>query len=82
MWSYLSMGFRSTGITKRYAKLNGAKHELLCHDFRYLDEVLKDNPFADMCASTLDEVVVPTEIPPTNLVDDPFVEPLRMAVGA
>lgn len=82
MWSYLSMGFRSTGITKRYAKLNGAEHELLCHDFRYLDVVLKDNPFAEMCAATLEEVVIPTEMPPTNLVDDPFVEPLRMAVGA
>lgn len=79
--SYLSMGFTSTGIKMPYAALNGIEHELLEHDFRLVDVVLKDNPFGDLCATPLDNVVLPIEFPPTNLVDDVFGEPLRMAVN-
>jgi len=82
MASYLSMGFSSTGITKSYAKLNGAQHELLAHDFNRLDVILKDNPFGELCFTPLDEVLLPNGMPPTNLVDEQFSEPLRMAVGA
>jgi N-acyl-L-homoserine lactone synthetase len=83
MGSYFAVGFHSTGITKSYEKLNGAEHELLAHDFRVLDEIIdRNNPFRDLFFAHYDEVVVPNDVPPTNLVDDPFSEPLRMAVGA
>jgi N-acyl-L-homoserine lactone synthetase len=82
MASYLSMGFRSTGITKRYAKLNGTQHELLFHDFTRVAVILKDNPFGELCQTPLAAVMLPSEMPPTNLVDESFSEPLRMAVGA
>ena len=42
----------------------------------------QDNPFGDLFFSEFDEVILPNDVPPTNLVDDPFCEPLRMAVGA
>ena len=80
--SYLSMGFRSTGIKEGYAKLNGTPHELLFHDFRRVAVTLKDNPFGELCATPLEQVRLPEAMPPTNMVDDPFCEPLRMAVGA
>lgn len=83
MWTYLSMGFRSTGITKKYAKLNGAEHELLFHEFRRAAVILQGNPFRELfCDAQVDEVAVPSTLPPTNLVDEPMVEPLRLAVGA
>ena len=81
MASYLSMGFSSTGITKPYAALNGVEHELLSHDFNRLDEILKDNPFGELCFTPLDQVTLPEGMPPTNLVDEPFSEPLRMAAN-
>jgi N-acyl-L-homoserine lactone synthetase len=80
--SYLSMGFSSTGIKKAYAALNGIEHELLHHDFNRLDEILKDNPFGELCFTPLEEVVLPNEMPAMNLVDENVAEPLRMAVGA
>jgi N-acyl-L-homoserine lactone synthetase len=78
---YLSMGFRSTGIKKGYAKLNGTQHELLFHDFRRIPTTLKDNPFGELCATPLDQVTLPEGMPATNLVDEPFSEPLRMAAN-
>jgi N-acyl-L-homoserine lactone synthetase len=79
--SYLSMGFASTGIKKSYTTLNGIEHELLSHDFNRLAEILKDNPFGELCLTPLDQVVVPNEMPATNLVDESFSEPLRMAAN-
>jgi len=83
LWSYMSMGFHSTGIKKAYEKLNGTEHELLCHDFSGIAQgSMGSNPFADLCCSdNLDEVIVPTEIPPLGLVDEPAPE-YRIAVGA
>ncbi len=80
--SYLSMGFTSTGIKKSYVTLNGVEHELLHHDFNHLASILKDNPFGELCLTPLDEVALPKEFPPTNLVDDSVGEPLRMVVNA
>ena len=82
MASYLSMGFTPTGLSKRYAKLNSVEHQLLEHDFRHVDVILKDNPFGELCATPLEQVTLPNGVPPTNLVDEQFSEPLRMAVGA
>jgi N-acyl-L-homoserine lactone synthetase len=81
LFSYLTMGFTQTGIKKSYAKLNGVEHELLFHEFRRIPFTMADNPFAVMCATPLDEVVVPTEMPPTHLVDEPYSEPYRMAAN-
>jgi hypothetical protein len=82
MASYLAMGFSPAGLVKRYAKLNGVEHQLLEHDFRQVDVILKDNPFGDLCTTPLDQVTLPNHLPSTNLVDESFSEPLRMAVGA
>ena len=83
MATYFSVGFHSTGITEVYEKLNGVEHELLAHDFSHLADALgSGNPFADLFFTEFDEVILPNDVPPTNLVDDPFCEPLRMAVGA
>ena len=81
LWSYESMGFQRTGITKSYEKLNGTVHELLSHDFsKVLDEVT-GNPFQELWSVRLDEVIVPTDVPPLGLVDQPAPE-YRIAVGA
>ncbi len=81
MWSYLSMGFRSTGITARYEKLNGVEHELLWHDFRQAGTILQGNPFRELfCALQFEEVALPAAPPPVGLVEE--LEPLRFAVGA
>jgi hypothetical protein len=37
--SYALMGFKPSGIFASYTKLNGARHELLWHDFRHADLV-------------------------------------------
>jgi N-acyl amino acid synthase FeeM len=37
--SYVLMGFRPTGRSAAYTKLNGARHELLWHDFRHAELV-------------------------------------------
>ena len=81
LFSYLTMGFTPTGLKKRYAKLNHVEHELLFHEFRRIPETMADNPFGVMCATELPEVVAPTAMPPTNLVDETFREPLRMAAN-
>ncbi|MEO6027421.1 MAG: hypothetical protein ABIR79_11195, partial [Candidatus Binatia bacterium] len=82
MGSYLSMGFLTTGLSTRYDKLNGVEHELLTHDFTRLNEMPKEHPFSELAFTPLAEVILPNEMPATNLVDEPFGEPLRMAVGA
>jgi hypothetical protein len=83
MWTYLSMNFQSTGITKRYEKLNGAAHELLFHEFRNAVVTLAGNPFHELfCEMSFDQVEVPRSLPPTGLVEEPNVEPMRTAVAA
>jgi N-acyl-L-homoserine lactone synthetase len=82
LWSYLSMGFQSTGLKNAYEKLNGVEHELLFHDFSaILEGSMPGNPFADLCVTSLDEVIVPTDVPPLGLVDEP-APAYRIAVGA
>jgi N-acyl-L-homoserine lactone synthetase len=86
LWSYQSMGFQGTGITTRYEKLNGCEHELLFHDFRDVYATVHSdqktgNPFEELWALELDEVIVPTDVPPLGLVDEPTPE-YRIAVGA
>jgi N-acyl-L-homoserine lactone synthetase len=83
LWSYMSMGFQSTGIKKGYEKLNGTEHELLFHDFSGIAQgAMGSNPFADLCcADNIDEVIVPTDVPLLGLVDEPAPE-YRIAVGA
>lgn len=82
MWTYQSMGFESTGITKSYEKLNGAKHELLWHDFRQANEWLAGNPFHELfCERSFEEIELPAGAPVIGLVEEPTPE-YRMAVGA
>jgi N-acyl-L-homoserine lactone synthetase len=84
LWSYLSMGFQSTGIKTRYAKLNGTEHELLWHDFSAIAHgSIPGNPFADLCAYRFDEdeVATPATVPPLGLVAAPEPD-YQLAVGA
>jgi hypothetical protein len=75
------MGITQTGIKKCYAKLNGLEHELLFHEFRKIPYTMADNPFGVMCATELEQVVTPTEMPPTGLVEEPYSEPYRMVAN-
>lgn len=83
LWSYVSMGFQSTGITTAYEKLNNTEHELLWHDFSAIlsDGAIAGNPFEQLSALQLDEVITPSAMPPLGLVDAPAPE-YRIAVGA
>jgi hypothetical protein len=77
------MGFSGTGLKASYEALNGAEHELLEHDFRYLDEVLAGNPFHEFfVAMSFDEVVLPNGLPPVGMVDQPAEDDFLLAVGA
>jgi len=82
VWMYEAMGFRSTGVTARYTKLNGAEHEILCHDFRLASYTLTNDFFRGLFSEVkFDEVVLPEGEPPIGLVDR-FGEPLRVAAVA
>jgi hypothetical protein len=81
--TYAAMGFDATGIKARYEKLNGAEHELLCHDFRESRSNVPDGFFRDLfCEMSFDEVVLPSEKPPVGLVAHPLREPLRLVANA
>jgi len=72
MWTYQSLGFETTGLTAAYEKLNGVPHQILWHDFRQADAWLAGNPFHELfCELSFDEVELPAEIPPLDLVDEP-----------
>jgi N-acyl-L-homoserine lactone synthetase len=82
VWMYEAMGFRSTGVVASYTKLNGAEHELLCHDFRTTGYSLDNELFRGLYSEVkFDEVVLPAGEPPIGLVDR-FGEPLRVAAAA
>lgn len=86
LWSYLSMGFQSTGMKTCYAKLNGTEHELLSHDIvgtirSLLRGDSNGNPFEELWTREFDEIIPPVSVPPLGLVDEPAPE-YKIAVGA
>src|SRR6185295_13542011 len=82
VWTYQSLGFERTGLTKSYEKLNGAEHELLTLEFGGFEERFAENPFLAMFTMEHDEIVVPTDVPQLGLVEEPIEEQYKIAVGA
>ena len=65
--SYVLMGFRPTGRSASYTKLNGARHELLWHDFRHA-ELVENEMFRRLyLGDGFPQVVRPTSAPSLGL---------------
>ena len=79
--SYVLMGFRPTGISASYTKLNGARHELLWHDFRYAATMVENELFRRLyLGQGFPQVTIPDAIPALGLaVSDATYQ---LAVGA
>lgn len=70
MWTYESLGFRATGLSAAYEKLNGVSHQILWHDFRRAGEWLAGSPLHELfCELSLDTVECPAETPPLGLTN-------------
>jgi hypothetical protein len=66
--SYLLMGFRPTGRSASYAKLNGARHDLLWHDFRQASTMVENELFRRLSlGSGFPQVSIPTVAPVLGL---------------
>jgi len=65
--SYVLMGFRPTGRSASYTKLNGARHELLWHDFRHADLVENEMFRRLYLGEGFPQVVSPTSVPSLGL---------------
>jgi hypothetical protein len=79
--SYVLMGFQPTGVTAAYAKLNGAQHELLWHDFRHAAAMVENELFRRLyLGHGFPQVTTPDAVPALGLaVSDGTY---RLAVGA
>ena len=79
--SYILMGFQPTGISASYTKLNGARHELLWHDFRHAATMVENELFRRLyLGQGFPQVTIPRAIPALGLaVSDATY---RLAVGA
>jgi hypothetical protein len=65
---YALMGFQPTGIVAAYAKLNGARHELLWHDFRRADAMVENELFRRLYLGRgFPQVTIPTAVPALGL---------------
>lgn len=79
--SYVLMGFQPTGLTASYTKLNGARHELLWHDFRHAATMVENELFRRLyLGHGFPQVTTPQAVPALGLaVSDATY---RLAVGA
>jgi hypothetical protein len=69
-WTYCWIGAEPTGITGRYAKLNGAEHELLTIDVGRVETTWAANPLAPfLLGMEHREVEMPVVLPPVGLID-------------
>jgi N-acyl-L-homoserine lactone synthetase len=81
--TYAALGFQSTGLTAWYEKLNGVLHELLVQDFRTVGTRLEDDFFRKfICDMSFEEVELPSQFPPLNLVEVPGTDSFRLAACA
>jgi hypothetical protein len=79
--SYVLMGFQSTGVTAAYTKLNGAKHELLWHDFRHAATMVENELFRRLyLGHGFPQVTTPEAAPALGLVVSDAT--YQLAVGA
>jgi hypothetical protein len=80
LMSYVLMGFQPTGRSASYTKLNGAKHELLWHDFRQADTMVDNELFRRLyLGQGFPQVETPEAVPALGLaVSDATY---RLAVG-
>lgn len=80
MMTYQLMGFQQTGLNVAYAKLNGARHELLWHDFRQASTMVENELFRRMSLGAgFPQVIAPSSVPVLGLaVSDATY---RLAVG-
>jgi hypothetical protein len=78
--SYALMGFQPTGLTASYTKLNGARHELLWHDFRRAATLVENELFRRLyLGAGFPQVATPDVVPALGLAGEPAY---RLAVGA
>jgi hypothetical protein len=78
--SYVLMGFQPTGLTASYTKLNGARHELLWHDFRRAATLVENELFRRLyLGHGFPQVTTPERVPALGLAVAPAY---RLAVGA
>jgi N-acyl-L-homoserine lactone synthetase len=78
VFSYEWMGFRQTGLSAPYGKLDYSEHQLLAHDFYKVEKVLEGHPFKDFfCSLNYSEVVIPKRIPLLGLGTEEFAASLR-----
>ena len=83
MWTYEWLGFRHTGLSAPYGKLDFAPHELLLHDFRNREVLRKEQPFFEFLVDTASpEVVMPRTVPSLELATDFLPEQLRLRKSA
>ncbi len=71
--SYVLMGFQPTSRSASYTKLNGARHELLWHDFRHADTMVENELFRRLyLGAGFPQVRTPDTLPALGLaVSDP-----------
>jgi hypothetical protein len=66
--SYVLMGFQPTGRSASYAKLDGARHDLLWHDFRHASTMVENELFRRLyLGQGFPQVTTPKSIPMLGL---------------
>jgi N-acyl-L-homoserine lactone synthetase len=83
IWTYEWLGFRHTGLSAPYGKLDFAPHELLLHDFRNREAIRKEQPFFEFLVDARSpEVVMPRTVPSLALAADFLPEQLPLRKSA
>ena len=66
--SYVLMGFQPTGRSASYTKLNGARHDLLWHDFRHASTMVENELFRRLyLGNGFPQVTTPKAVPALGL---------------
>ena len=66
--SYVLMGFQPTGRSASYTKLNGARHDLLWHDFRHASTMVENELFRRLyLGNGFPQVTPPNAVPALGL---------------
>jgi N-acyl-L-homoserine lactone synthetase len=83
VWTYTWLGFESTGLKARYAKLHDIEHEVLSFDVSCVDETFGDNPLAAFFVATdHPEIELPATLPPVGLVDPALADRVLLKQSA
>jgi hypothetical protein len=66
--AYVLMGFQPTGRSASYTRLNGARHDLLSHDFRHASTMVENELFRRLyLGAGFPQVTTPASIPALGL---------------